>query len=97
MKFNLIKKNRKQIINAIERAKTTENDDKYLAIYKCRLCGQESYGQALSFEDERELIRLTYTMRVNGKDNCLGKQTIHKCSDDSISIADFAGFKKIND
>jgi len=97
MKFNLIKKNKKQITNAINRANITENYDKYLAIYKCRLCGQESYGQALSFEDERELIRLTYTMHVNGKDNCLGKQTIHICSDGSVSIADFAGFKKIND
>lgn len=73
----------------------------YRAIYKCRLCGEEFSD---SLMDEKEVDKCSkvfwegkYRYRSVSRRNDIPKEKFHFCKDDSIGLADFLGFRKVED
>lgn len=72
----------------------------YLAIYKCRMCGEE-------FEDARMGRDIAYMgcavlaakehFKPEGCAIGVHRHNTHVCDDGSYGFADFVGFKKVDD
>lgn len=55
-------------------------------VHKCLLCGDYNYGETVEFKD---IISVKYRVSFPGYDGYL----LHECSDGSIGLARFVGFK----
>ncbi|MCD7724305.1 MAG: hypothetical protein LUI12_01910 [Clostridiales bacterium] len=72
----------------------------YQAIYKCRLCGEITCG---AWEGERREAANSMNWLTNDRDysNCytgnIERMITHYCDDGSIGIADFQGFKVVEE
>ena len=71
-------------------------------IYKCRLCG-EAYGNMCTGNKDAVMDVLSHhayglpLTREFPSASCIGIQDIHLCKDGSRGIADFQGFKVMED
>lgn len=71
----------------------------YVAVYKCRLCG-EVHTDSLISEDEAEKClrmfergKMRYPSR-SGRNDVYKYKGHYYCKDGSLGVADFQGFKK---
>lgn len=55
-------------------------------VHKCLLCGDYNYGETIVFKD---VVSAKYRVSFPGCDGYL----LHECSDGSIGLARFVGFK----
>lgn len=74
---------------------------KYEAIYKCRLCG-ELFGDGFAGEDIAYMSVSTLVAFNEPKNETITNITkhhrnIHTCKNGSYGLADFQGFKKVED
>lgn len=69
----------------------------YQAIYKCRMCGEYDFGCKAG---EIIVIRCMHQV-TKGFDSrellCPSITEMHYCEDGSYGLADFQGFKKVDD
>lgn len=74
--------------------------EKYAAIYKCRLCGEEfEYcytGKSNAEITSIELALMESNQHINYA-MTLNKYITHYCKDESFGIAEFQGFRRIED
>ena len=82
--------------------KLTEEQSMYQAVYKCRLCGELGCGKKLKatkIEDFTitntlgQMEQTTFT-RKRGR---VDLHVLHHCKDGSLGLADFQGFKKVDE
>ena len=59
---------------------------KMRSVHKCLLCGDYDYGKTVEFKD---IASVKYRVSFPGYDGYL----LHECSDGSIGLARFVGFK----
>lgn len=72
----------------------------YRAIYKCRLCGGEFVSAATTSADIaiKNMVLMTAECDVNQKIlNPVTKLSMHSCKDGSMGLADFMGFRKMEE
>ena len=71
----------------------------YVAVYKCRLCG-ETFTDSLISEEESEVCLMAFEKGKAHYPSRSGRNNIYKhkghyhCKDGSLGLADFQGFKK---
>ena len=71
----------------------------YRAIFKCRLCG-EIYESGCTGCKDIALQSVVSVCLPNANPPCPQSPSItepHSCKDRSIGVADFQGFRKVND
>ena len=78
--------------------------NEYRAIYKCRLCGEEFEGMIFGERDSVSCAMAlftsgndSYAMRYKEPPNILYTKEEHYCKDGSMGLADFLGFRKVED
>lgn len=72
----------------------------YRAIYKCRLCGEEFVSGATTSIDVVIKNMLNVTIRYEIKQwigTPVTEISMHSCKDGSMGLADFLGFRKVED
>lgn len=76
----------------------------YQAIYKCRLCGEEFEGMRFGENDSISCAMAlftsgndSYAMRYREHPNILYLKEEHYCKDGSMGLADFLGFRKLEE
>ena len=72
----------------------------YRAIYKCRLCGEEFVSAVTGNADIaiKYMVNMTVECDVGQKIlNPVTKLLMHSCKDGSMGLADFLGFRKVED
>lgn len=67
---------------------------KYLAIYKCRLCGETFVAKEAGGRRTALNAAIFASMGKEPEPNAPTLNDIHCCEDESIGIADFIGFKE---
>lgn len=72
----------------------------YRAIYKCRLCGEEFVSAATGSSDIARTHMLIMTVKYQTSEY-IGTPTteisMHSCKDGSMGLADFLGFRKVEE
>ena len=74
----------------------------YRAIYKCRLCGEEITGITMSDKEDVE-IQMNNTCAFSSEfftprtAHRVSRTNTHRCKDGSYGLAEFVGFKKVED
>lgn len=72
----------------------------YRAIYKCRLCGEEFVSAATTSADIAIKHMLIVTVQYKPLEfigTPVTKISMHSCKDGSMGLADFLGFRKVED
>lgn len=77
----------------------------YRAIYKCRLCGEEFEGMSFYENDNSPFYAMTvftsgsnsFAMGYKEPPNILYMREQHNCKDGSYGMADFLGFRKVEE
>ena len=72
----------------------------YRAIYKCRLCGKEFVSAATGSADIaiKHMVRVTTGIKpLEFIGNPIEETSMHSCKDGSMGLADFLGFRKVED
>ena len=72
----------------------------YRAIYKCRLCGEEfiSTVTGSAYIAIKNMVIMTAECDVKQKIlNPVTKTSMHSCKDGSCGMADFLGFRKVEE
>ena len=70
----------------------------YRATYKCRLCGEEFVSAATGNEDIaiKNMVVITAECDLGQRIlNPITKLSMHSCKDGSMGLADFLGFRKV--
>lgn len=70
------------------------------AIYKCRLCGEEFVSAATGSADIaiKQMVRVTTGIKLlEFIGNPIEETYMHSCKDGSMGLADFFGFRKVED
>ena len=76
--------------------------NEYVAVYKCRLCG-EIFTDSLVLGEEAVKCLTMFDKGKTHYRSCSGRNDVYKCKghycckDDSIGLSDFQGFKKMRD
>lgn len=74
---------------------------KYVAVYKCRLCGEIFYDSLISEEAEKCLMAFekgkSYYLSHSGRNNVSRYKGHYYCKDGSLGVADFQGFRKVGE
>ena len=72
----------------------------YRAIYKCRLCGEE-FVSAITGNADIAIKQMVYVNTgitpIEHIGNLIEKTSMHSCKDGSMGLADFFGFRKVED
>lgn len=72
----------------------------YRASYKCRLCGEEFVSATIRSADIviKQMVRVTTGIKpLEFIGNPIEKTSMHSCKDGSMGLADFLGFRKVED
>lgn len=72
----------------------------YRAIYKCRLCGEEFKGSATTNIDIaiKNMLNVTFGYEIKQWNEApVSEIFMHSCKDGSLGLADFLGFRKVDD
>ena len=72
----------------------------YRAIYKCRLCGEEFVSAITGNADIaiKNMVRVTTGIKpLEFIGNPIEETSMHSCKDGSMGMADFLGFRKVED
>lgn len=72
----------------------------YKAIYKCRMCGEEFISAATGSVDVaiKNMVKVTTGCEIKQFIGCpVNATSMHSCSDGSLGLADFLGFRKVED
>ena len=70
----------------------------YRAIYKCRLCGEEYVSAITASADMAIKNMVVITAECDSGQRILNpvtKLSMHSCKDGSMGLADFLGFRKV--
>lgn len=70
---------------------------RYLAIFKCRLCGETFCAKETGGRETALNAAIFASMGKLPEPNAPTLNDIHSCEDGSIGIADFIGFKEGED
>lgn len=76
------------------------NMTEYRAIYKCRLCGEEYVSAIAGSADMAIKNMVVITVEFDSGQRILNpvtKLSMHSCKDGSMGLADFLGFRKVED
>ena len=74
--------------------------NEYRAIYKCRLCGEEFVSATTGSADIaiKHMVRVTTGIKpLEFIGNPIEETSMHSCKDGSMGMADFLGFRKVED
>lgn len=72
----------------------------YRAMYKCRLCGEEFESAVTTSADIAIKNMLIVTVQYEPSEYIgppITKISMHSCKDGSMGLADFLGFRKVED
>ena len=72
----------------------------YRAIYKCRLCGEEFESAVTTSADIAIKHMIIVTVQYNPSEYIgtpITEISMHSCKDGSMGLADFLGFRKVED
>lgn len=72
----------------------------YRAIYKCRLCGEEFESAVTTNADIAIKHMLIMTVEYKAPEYIgtpITETSMHSCKDGSMGLADFLGFRKVED
>lgn len=72
----------------------------YRAIYKCRLCGKEFSDSLINEKEVKKCAEAFWKGKsiyrsISGR-NDIPKEKFHLCENDSMGLADFQGFRKVD-
>ena len=74
----------------------------YVAVYKCRLCGETQTDSLISEHEAKKCLKAFERGKMRYS-SCSGRNDIYKykghyyCNDGSLGVADFQGFKKVGE
>ena len=72
----------------------------YRAIYKCRLCGEEFVSASTTNSNIaiKHMLNVTTGYEINEfMGATITELSMHSCKDGSMGLADFLGFRKVED